>query len=95
MNSLPLIVVFKCITEYFVILQRPIGLFSLLEEECMLARTTDMTFVDKLTKSVGKNDLFKKSKHRDPIFALVHFAGLVRCSFEVLCIYLCNCLCSL
>jgi myosin heavy subunit len=53
------------------------GLFSLLEEECLLARTTDMSFIDKLNKQMSKPDLYKKSKHRDPVFGIVHYAGLV------------------
>ncbi|XP_060551419.1 myosin-IIIb-like [Ruditapes philippinarum] len=57
--------------------QKPMGLFSLLEEECLLARTTDMSFIDKLNKQMSKPDLYKKSKHRDPVFGIVHYAGLV------------------
>ncbi|KAL4217849.1 hypothetical protein ACF0H5_022588 [Mactra antiquata] len=57
--------------------QRPMGIFSLLEEECLLARTTDMSFCEKIVKQYGKHDLFKKSKHREPVFGIVHYAGLV------------------
>lgn len=57
--------------------QRPIGLFSVLEEECLLAQSTDMTFVDKLNKQITRTDLYKKSKHREPVFGIVHYAGVV------------------
>lgn len=58
--------------------QRHTGLFSLLEEECLLGKTTDMTLVDKFNKEFAKtSDLYKKPKHRDPIFSIVHYAGMV------------------
>ncbi|XP_052251496.1 unconventional myosin-X-like isoform X2 [Dreissena polymorpha] len=57
--------------------QRPMGIFSLLEEESSLAKTTDMSFVEKMNKQFSKADLYKKSKHRDPVFGIAHYAALV------------------
>ena len=36
------------LTCLILIFQRPMGLFSLIEEECRLARASDITMVDKL-----------------------------------------------
>ncbi|KAK3584648.1 hypothetical protein CHS0354_003935 [Potamilus streckersoni] len=57
--------------------QRPVGLFSLLDEECKLAKTSDLTFVEKLNKQFSKSDLYKKARHKDPVFTVVHYAGEV------------------
>ncbi|KAL3892185.1 hypothetical protein ACJMK2_004419 [Sinanodonta woodiana] len=57
--------------------QRPVGLFTLLDEECKLAKTTDLTFVEKLNKQFSKSDLYKKARHKDPVFTIVHYAGEV------------------
>ena len=53
------------------------GLFSLLEEECRLARASDVTMVDKFNKQFVKVDMYKRSKHHDPVFTVVHYAGQV------------------
>lgn len=52
----------------------------------MLARTTDMSLVEKLNKQISKPDLYKKSKHREPVFGIVHYAGMVMyISYIMLC----------
>ena len=53
------------------------GLFSLIEEECRIARASDISMVDKLNKQFMKVDMYKKSKHHDAVFSIVHYAGLV------------------
>ncbi|XP_052761642.1 myosin-IIIb-like isoform X2 [Mya arenaria] len=57
--------------------QRPICIFSLLEEESSLAHSSDQTLLDKLTKHMGKNDHFRRAKHRESAFSVVHYAGVV------------------
>ena len=41
-----------------------------------------MTMVEKFNKQFAKIDLYKKSKHHEPVFALVHYAGLVSNTFR-------------
>ena len=65
------------LTCLILIFQRPMGLFSLIEEECRIARASDITMVDKLNKHFMKVDMYKKSKHHDAVFSIVHYAGLV------------------
>ncbi|XP_064596835.1 myosin-IIIa-like [Liolophura sinensis] len=59
-------------------LERPLGLFSLLDEECKFPKSTDSTLVDKLNKNLTKSAYYKKSKHRDLAFTIQHYAGQVR-----------------
>lgn len=61
---------------------KPIGLLSLLDEECQLGKATDQTYINKLdgTFSANKsneNRFFIKSKTQPLIFTVCHFAGPV------------------
>ena len=39
------------------LIEKPLGIMSILEEECMFPKATDMTFRDKLMQQhLGKND---------------------------------------
>ena len=66
------------------LIEKPLGIMSILEEECMFPKATDMTFRDKLMKQhVGKNNKIGKPKPSkkpdvpDPHFELYHYAGTV------------------
>ena len=58
------------------------GIFSILEEECMFPKATDMTFKNKLyDQHLGKNKSFEKPKpakgKAEAHFSLGHYAGNV------------------
>ncbi|KAG7244617.1 hypothetical protein INR49_029636, partial [Caranx melampygus] len=60
----------------------PMGIFSILEEECMFPKATDMTFKSKLyDQHLGKSAPFQKPKpakgKAEAHFSLVHYAGTV------------------
>ena len=68
------------------LIERPLGIMSILEEECMFPKATDMTFKEKLFQThMGKNDKFGKvvkTKPKDksidePHFEIHHYAGTV------------------
>merc|ERR1712168_818224 len=66
------------------LIEKPLGIMSILEEECMFPKATDMTFKDKLMQQhLGKNDKIGKPKPSkkegvpDPHFELYHYAGTV------------------
>merc|ERR1719500_2681560 len=65
------------------LIEKPLGIFSLLEEECMFPKATDKTYKEKLYQNhAGKSTNFgkpsSKSKgQRDPDFELYHYAGTV------------------
>lgn len=58
-------------------LQRPGGLFALLEDDCRLATSVDNDFVEKINKQFAKNSHYRKSKSKDPVFTILHYAGQV------------------
>ncbi|KAG7244615.1 hypothetical protein INR49_029634, partial [Caranx melampygus] len=60
----------------------PMGIFSILEEECMFPKATDTTFKNKLyDQHLGKSAPFQKPKpakgKAEAHFSLVHYAGTV------------------
>ena len=63
------------------------GIFSILEEECIMPKATGMTFKEKLYKQyLGKQPLFGKPKPKkgfkfEAHFDLDHYAGVV--SFDL------------
>uniref|UniRef100_A0A667XQE4 Myosin heavy chain, fast skeletal muscle-like n=1 Tax=Myripristis murdjan TaxID=586833 RepID=A0A667XQE4_9TELE len=64
------------------LIEKPMGIFSILEEECMFPKATDMTFKNKLNdQHLGKSAPFQKPKpakgKAEAHFALVHYAGTV------------------
>ncbi|KAL7407071.1 hypothetical protein ABVT39_002466 [Epinephelus coioides] len=64
------------------LIEKPMGIFSILEEECMFPKATDMTFKNKMyDQHLGKNAIFQKPKptkgKAEAHFSLVHYAGTV------------------
>ncbi|XP_041283286.1 myosin-3-like [Onychostruthus taczanowskii] len=63
-------------------LSQPMGIFSILEEECMFPKATDTSFKNKLyDQHLGKSNNFQKPKpakgKAEAHFSLVHYAGTV------------------
>ncbi|XP_069056509.1 myosin-1B-like [Pleurodeles waltl] len=64
------------------LIEKPMGIFSILEEECMFPKATDTSFKNKLyDQHLGKCNNFQKPKpakgKAEAHFALVHYAGTV------------------
>ncbi|KAF1380893.1 hypothetical protein PFLUV_G00168770 [Perca fluviatilis] len=64
------------------LIEKPMGIFSILEEECMFPKATDTSFKNKLyDQHLGKNKAFEKPKPAkgkiEAHFSLVHYAGTV------------------
>ncbi|XP_031433814.2 myosin heavy chain, fast skeletal muscle-like [Clupea harengus] len=64
------------------LIERPMGIFAILEEECIVPKASDTTFKDKLyAQHLGKNPAFAKPKpakgKAEAHFSLVHYAGTV------------------
>uniref|UniRef100_A0A3B5AX40 Myosin heavy chain, fast skeletal muscle-like n=1 Tax=Stegastes partitus TaxID=144197 RepID=A0A3B5AX40_9TELE len=64
------------------LIEKPMGIFSILEEECMFPKASDMTFKNKLyDQHLGKSAPFQKPKpakgKAEAHFSLVHYAGTV------------------
>ncbi|XP_062409634.1 myosin heavy chain, fast skeletal muscle-like [Sardina pilchardus] len=64
------------------LIEKPMGIFAILEEECMFPKASDTTFKNKLyDQHLGKNRAFEKPKPKkgcaEAHFSLVHYAGTV------------------
>ncbi|XP_049600937.1 myosin heavy chain, fast skeletal muscle-like [Syngnathus scovelli] len=64
------------------LIEKPMGIFSILEEECMFPKASDTSFKNKLyDQHLGKNNAFQKPKvvkgKPEAHFSLVHYAGTV------------------
>ncbi|KAH0626165.1 hypothetical protein JD844_000980 [Phrynosoma platyrhinos] len=64
------------------LIEKPMGIMSILEEECMFPKATDMTFKAKLFDNhLGKSANFGKPRNikgkPEAHFALIHYAGTV------------------
>ncbi|KAL7843776.1 hypothetical protein AOLI_G00252880 [Acnodon oligacanthus] len=64
------------------LIEKPMGIFSILEEECMFPKATDTSFKNKLhDQHLGKSTAFQKPKpakgKAEAHFSLVHYAGTV------------------
>uniref|UniRef100_A0A7N6BTJ5 Myosin heavy chain 6 n=1 Tax=Anabas testudineus TaxID=64144 RepID=A0A7N6BTJ5_ANATE len=64
------------------LIEKPMGIMSILEEECMFPKATDITFKAKLYDNhLGKSNNFQKPRivkgKPEAHFALVHYAGVV------------------
>ncbi|XP_048372784.1 myosin-6-like [Sphaerodactylus townsendi] len=64
------------------LIEKPLGIMSILEEECMFPKATDMTFKAKLYDNhLGKSSNFGKPRNTkgkpEAHFSLVHYAGTV------------------
>ncbi|ETN80987.1 myosin head [Necator americanus] len=66
------------------LIEKPLGIISVLDEECILPKANDTTYVDKLNNlHLGKHPNFQKAKpprgnQATAHFAIVHYAGTVR-----------------
>jgi len=71
---------------------QPMGIMSILEEECMFPKASDKTFLAKLYENhMGKSPNFQKPKpvknvRFEPHFEVVHYAGTV--CFGLQCCFL-------
>lgn len=60
------------------LIEKPMGILALLDEECFFPKATDKSFIDKLNTSHSVHPKFCKSEFRDKAdFAIVHYAGKV------------------
>ncbi|XP_049817618.1 myosin heavy chain, non-muscle isoform X2 [Aethina tumida] len=60
------------------LIDKPMGIMALLDEECLFPKATDKTFVDKLVGSHANHPKFKKSDFRGIAdFSIIHYAGKV------------------
>ncbi|KFQ68632.1 Myosin heavy chain, skeletal muscle, adult, partial [Phaethon lepturus] len=64
------------------LIEKPMGIFSILEEECMFPKATDTSFKNKLyDQHLGKSSNFQKPKPTkgkvEAHFSLIHYAGIV------------------
>ncbi|XP_078510888.1 myosin-1-like [Lissotriton helveticus] len=64
------------------LIEKPLGIFSILEEECMFPKASDTTFKNKLfDQHLGKSPNFQKPKagkgKAESHFSLLHYAGTV------------------
>ncbi|CAI4225176.1 unnamed protein product [Auanema sp. JU1783] len=66
------------------LIEKPLGIISILDEECIVPKASDMTYVQKLLdQHLGKHPNFQKpkppkGKQAEAHFAIVHYAGTVR-----------------
>ncbi|NXE27012.1 MYO3B protein, partial [Ardeotis kori] len=60
------------------LLARPLGLLSLLDEQSAFPQATDKTFVDKLNSSFKGNLHFQPGRGRVLSFTIIHYAGKVQ-----------------
>jgi len=60
------------------LIDKPMGIMALLDEECLFPKATDKTFVEKLVQSHSVHPKFKKSDFRGIAdFSIIHYAGKV------------------
>merc|ERR1712131_288277 len=64
------------------LMEKPMGLLAILEEETMFPKSTDKSFEEKLKENLlGKSPVFLKkqpgSKDKNAHFAIAHYAGIV------------------
>lgn len=64
---------------YFVI-QKPLGLLSLLDEESAQSSSNGLTFINKLKKCLNGNPCFKE---KDGAIGIFHYAGQVSCELLI------------
>ncbi|KAI6188456.1 Myosin and Myosin head and IQ calmodulin-binding region and Myosin tail domain containing protein [Aphelenchoides besseyi] len=65
------------------LIEKPLGIISMLDEECIVPKATDATYAEKLnSQHMGKHPNFQrpkpvKGKSSDAHFAIIHYAGTV------------------
>lgn len=65
----------EIISHIWLLVQKPIGLVSLLDEESKFPKATDTTFANKLNQHLKANSCFKGERGRG--FRVSHYAGEV------------------
>ncbi|CAB1332799.1 unnamed protein product [Coregonus sp. 'balchen'] len=60
------------------ILTKPIGLLSLLDEQSAFPQASDRDFVDKLNSKFKSSPHYEVVRSRSPLFTVVHYAGKVQ-----------------
>jgi myosin protein heavy chain len=61
------------------LIEKPMGILALLDEECWFPKATDKTFVEKLISAHNIHPKFIKSDFRVTAdFSIIHYAGKVR-----------------
>lgn len=61
------------------IVQKPVGVLALLDEELNFPKATDLTFANKLKQNFKSNPCFKGERGR--AFGVRHYAGEVSCFY--------------
>ena len=60
------------------LIEKPMGILSLLDEECVFPKATDRTYVDKLNASHSTHPKFGKPPFKSSYdFSIIHYAGKV------------------
>ncbi|XP_063723114.1 myosin-10-like isoform X3 [Symsagittifera roscoffensis] len=60
------------------LLEKPMGVFTLLDEDCLMPNTTDKSFVEKLVANHKESPIFKKPPRSNEYqFNIKHYAGMV------------------
>ena len=72
---LALITKFASCYSYYLLVQKPLGLISLLDEESNFPKATDLTFANKVRQHLSANPCFKGERGR--AFCVRHYAGEV------------------
>merc|ERR1719445_1792221 len=63
------------------LIEKPMGIMALMDEECWFPKATDKSFVEKLTNSHAAHPKFVKSDFKsDADFSILHYAGQVNYS---------------
>ena len=58
-------------------LQKPIGVYALIDEESKFPKATASSLLEKLRKHLIKHPYIKKDKSKEPKFTIQHYAGPV------------------
>ncbi|CAF0782742.1 unnamed protein product [Adineta ricciae] len=65
------------------LIEKQMGILSLLDEECWFPKATDRTYVDKLINTHAQHPKFGRPNYRAPAdFSIIHYAGKVEYSAE-------------
>jgi myosin-1 len=64
--------------------QKPLGIVSLLDEECLLAKGTDKTFLEKISKNLDKHERFTVASKQSQVKKDAHLTGMNENCFKCL-----------
>ena len=60
------------------LIEKPMGIMSILDEECLFPKATDQSFIEKLhAQHDGKSSQYSKLKLNPQMFVVTHYAGKV------------------